>query len=66
MIDILLDEKNIDNLEVSKLKAAARKAASLIKSDNDYQTVLAELTREVIPAAAVSQVPADKKEESSA
>lgn len=60
MVDILLDEKNIDNLEVSNLKAAARKAAGLVKSASDYQTILAELTREVIPTAAVSQAAVDK------
>jgi F-type H+-transporting ATPase subunit alpha len=46
MLDALLNEKSIEKLDVAKMKESIASTAKLVKSENDYNGVLAELTRQ--------------------
>jgi F-type H+-transporting ATPase subunit alpha len=61
MLDILLDEKNVDNLDVAKLKDLVGKTAKLVKNDHDYEGVLAELSKEVTAPAVAAEPPVSKE-----
>ncbi|MBI5906937.1 sodium-transporting two-sector ATPase [Candidatus Saccharibacteria bacterium] len=61
MLDILLDEKNADNLDVPKLKDLVGKTAKLVKNDSDYDGVLAELNKEVTAPTVATEPPVSQE-----